>query len=231
MAGQPSGPTFGTQLAAEYAQIVRMTNVGYELIFELATALLRAHLPETAHLLIVGAGGGMELQTLGPDNPHWRFTGVDPAAPMLAVAQEMADKHGLTDRVRLVPGTVDDLPLEATYEAATCIFVEHLLPDDGAKLRLLQSIAQRLHPGAAFLLVGPDPDTYEQFSSAGWQYRAARGMTEEQQTALSARVRADVPGVTDVRQRELLWEAGFRDIETFSQALWIKGWVAVRSSP
>src|SRR5215213_1036635 len=71
----------------EYDLAVRRINIGYELIFELTTALLRANCPDDAHLLIVGAGGGMELQTFGMAAARWQFTGIDPSADMLALAQ------------------------------------------------------------------------------------------------------------------------------------------------
>lgn len=228
MAGQPSGVSFDAQQAAKYEQMVRMANVGYELVFELAAALLRVHLPETAHLLIVGAGGGMELQTFGPGNPRWQFTGVDPSAPMLTFAREKAERHGLTDRVRLVPGTVDDLPPDTTHDAATCIYVEHFLPDDGTKLRLLQGVARRLRHGAAFLLVAPDRDTTERFRPAWEQYSATRGMPEEQRTMIADRHAASVTAVGAARLEELLREAGFRNIEPFYQGFNVKGWIAAR---
>ncbi len=117
-------------------------------------------------LLVVGAGGGMEVATFLPANPGWRLTGVDPSAKMLALAQAEADRLGAAGRVTLVQGTVEDLPATACYDAATCIFVLQFLPDDAGalgKLALLRGVAQRLRPGAPLLLVTGVSDHREEF--------------------------------------------------------------------
>lgn len=52
------------------------------------TALLLAErAPELANVLVVGAGGGMELKELAQTYPQWHFVGVDPSKPMLDLAE------------------------------------------------------------------------------------------------------------------------------------------------
>jgi tRNA (cmo5U34)-methyltransferase len=138
---------------ADYDTTAQRVNPGYALAFELAAALLRAHCPADAELLVVGAGGGAEVRAFGAAAPGWRLTGVDPSANMLALARAKAEAAGLAGRVRLVQGTVDDLAPAARFHAATAMYVLMHLPDDGAKLRLLQGVARRLQPGAPLLLV------------------------------------------------------------------------------
>lgn len=54
----------------DYEVAARSFVPGYESIFNMAVALLDASVSEQAHLLIVAAGGGMELITFG--QARWR---------------------------------------------------------------------------------------------------------------------------------------------------------------
>jgi len=88
----------------EYEQRIRLALPGYEVMHTFVLACLRSCLPETADLLVVGAGGGMELVRLGQSNPQWRLLGVDPSAKMLAIAQQRIEQHQLTQRIQLIQG-------------------------------------------------------------------------------------------------------------------------------
>ena len=79
------------------------------------------------------------------------MTGVDPSRAMLARAQARVAPLGVGDRVTLLRGTVDDPPPGARFDAATCLFVLHVLSDPG-KLALLRGIAGLLRPGAPLLV-------------------------------------------------------------------------------
>ena len=136
----------------EYARIVAGVNVGYDLVFTLATCFLRAlHQPEL-DVLVVGAGGGKEIEQFLPSNPKWRLVGVDPSRDMLGLAQNAAERLGVQERVELVHGSIDSLPTDRQFDAVTCLYVLHFLPDD-AKLALLRGIAARLRPQGALLVV------------------------------------------------------------------------------
>ena len=43
------------------------------------TMLLAERVPEDGRLLVVGAGGGLELKSLADEHPGWTFDGVDPS--------------------------------------------------------------------------------------------------------------------------------------------------------
>lgn len=45
--------------------------------------LLAERAPADARVLVLGAGGGLELKALAEAHPGWRFVGVDPSGPML----------------------------------------------------------------------------------------------------------------------------------------------------
>jgi tRNA (cmo5U34)-methyltransferase len=88
----------------EYEQTVKRVNMGYDLLFTLTYCFLRALRRPELDLLVIGAGGGMEIERFLPDNPGWRLTGVDPSQDMLALAQAKADRLGLREQVTLVRG-------------------------------------------------------------------------------------------------------------------------------
>ena len=77
-------------------------------LHRMTALLLSEQAPGAAHLLIVGAGGGLELASLATAKPGWRFTGVDPSPAMLDLARVAVAPFA--ERVHLVEGTVDQAP-------------------------------------------------------------------------------------------------------------------------
>lgn len=123
--------------------------------FAMVQSYFRSQLGEkAASLLVTGAGGGNELSAWGPSNPKWTFTGVDPSEEMIQIAKNKTVQLGLESRVRLIQGTIDDLPLsESKFDAASCILVLHFVDDVQVKLKLLRTIKDNLKSGAPFILV------------------------------------------------------------------------------
>src|SRR5690606_598071 len=56
---------------------------GHSGLLQLAGILLAERAPADGHILVVGAGGGLDTRAFATAQPGWRFTGVDPAAKML----------------------------------------------------------------------------------------------------------------------------------------------------
>jgi tRNA (cmo5U34)-methyltransferase len=78
----------------EYDNMARMALPGYESMHTMALSCLRLHLPETANLLIVGAGTGMELVKFSEGNREWQMLGVDPSRNILGIAQGKIQQDG-----------------------------------------------------------------------------------------------------------------------------------------
>jgi tRNA (cmo5U34)-methyltransferase len=172
----------------EYEQTVKGVNVGYELLFTLVECFLRAQGRPDLHVLVVGAGGGAEIEHFLPANPGWRLTGVDPSQDMLALAQTRAEHLSVAGRVTLIHGTVQDLPTDDRYDAATCLFVLHFLPDE-AKLALLRAVAGRRQSGAPVLVasgarVHADDALRKDFIGAWQQYGEMAGMPADRMSAI-----------------------------------------------
>jgi tRNA (cmo5U34)-methyltransferase len=216
-------------LATDYDIGVRQSIPGYDALLSMLAALFQIYLTDRAHILIVGAGGGNEIGTLGQTHPTWQFTGVDPSEKMLAVARTKVASLGLEDRVTLHNGLVQELPLHP-FNAATSLLVMHFLPDDGTKLDYLKAIANRLQSGSPFVLVDLQGDKQsEAFKRLvnGWQTRAQMaGMESQRLTELVNRTWQHLPCIREERTLELLTQANFQQMSRFYTAFAFTGWLA-----
>lgn len=137
---------FGEKHAASYDQKFARLAPMREALHLLTSAVL-ADLPANARILCVGAGTGAELIYLAQRNPDWRFTAVEPSAPMLNVCRQRIGESGIQSRCELHGGFMDTLPASEPFDAATAVLVSQflLMPQD--RIRFFRSIAERLQPG------------------------------------------------------------------------------------
>ena len=213
----------------DYDIAVRQSIPGYDALLSMVTALCQLELTDTAHILVVGAGGGNEIGALGQAHPTWQFTGVDPSEKMLAVAQSKVESLNLGERVTLHNGFVQELPLHQ-FSAATSLLVMHFLPDDGSKLDYLQAIASRLQSGSPFLLVDFQGDRQSELFKRlvnGWQQRArTAGMEPQRLTELVNNMLPHLHCIPEERTLELLAQAKFKNVTRFYTAFIFTGWLA-----
>ncbi|MBP8091812.1 MAG: hypothetical protein KAY08_03170 [Giesbergeria sp.] len=75
-----------TDLAAvaRYAEGPRRNVPGYDSLLRMSRILLAECVPADGRVLVVGAGGGLELEDMALAQPGWRFDGVDPPSSTLA---------------------------------------------------------------------------------------------------------------------------------------------------
>lgn len=219
-------------LASDYDRLAQLALPGYEAMHTMAFACLKSRLPEVANLLVVGAGTGFEIAKYGKAKSNWQILGVDPSSKMLAIAQDRINQSELSQRVQLVQGYTQDLPGDTLYDGATCILVMHFVPDDGSKLSLLQSIAQRLKSSAVFVLVDVfgQKGSYEldgmiSILKAYWE---ETGLPLEKSTKLLQDFNQGVHPIPEARVLELLQQAGFGNVMRFYTGLWVGGWVATK---
>ncbi|MGQ3354912.1 MAG: class I SAM-dependent methyltransferase [Phreatobacter sp.] len=195
----------------------------------MAAVLLHEFVPPTAEILVVGAGGGIELAALAKAGPEWRFTGIDPAKPMLAMAEGRLAAMGAADRVTLIQGFVADAPA-GPFDAATCFLTLHFVADDGSRLALLEETRRRLKPGAPFLLINGCLDKASpRFGRDMARYSAFarfKGAPAEMASMAAATVAEQIHLLPPARDEALLAEAGFHSVEPFYRGLWVHGWLA-----
>lgn len=223
--------SFDSSYAEEYIRKSRDTIPGYGTIFQLSRTWLSQCLGKKARLLLVGGGGGMEIESFAPDSPDWTFHVVDPAIRMAQAAGERAQALGVADRVDVTVGTVADLPREGAYDAATSILVGHFLSKE-AQDSLLRDIARRLAPGAPLVLAQlfrpTDDDSKSELLECWRRHLLFLGEAPEVvQARFEARDR-EITFLTEAELAELLNEAGFASPLRFHQSLLFGGWFTKR---
>lgn len=226
---------FDGERAGEYERQSRIALGGYEACHELAACLLAAALGENTprHVLVVGAGGtAQEIQVMGRLEPGWRFTAVDPSAPMLQQAVERLRDHGLDARTQAVLGEVQDIPTVQRFDAATIVGVLHHLPGKDAKQAILRDIADRLPSGAPLILAG-NAWAYASrpllLKAWAQRWRLFGASAVEVQVKLAKILQGADPPATETDALQLLDTAGFVRAERFFSSLFWTGWIAFRS--
>jgi len=195
-------------------------------LHRMMTMLLAERVPEAGRVLVLGAGGGLELETLAEAQSGWQFVGVDPSPDMLDIARKTAAAH--LGRIDLVQGTVDVAP-EGPFDAATCLLTFHFIPRD-QRPETLRQIRRRLKPGAPFVLAHISITANEPDRSA-WLGRhvafGANAPLDPAQIEKSREMMATRLTILPPEEEEaMLAEAGFSGISLFYAAFSCRGWVA-----
>lgn len=112
----------------------------------LLVSMVLSELPTDARILCVGVGTGSELIDLAQAFPHWQFTTVEPAAPMLDICRQKAEACGITSRCTFHEGYLDSLPATDAFDATTCLLVSHFFVQPDQRCQFFQQIAARLRP-------------------------------------------------------------------------------------
>lgn len=185
--------------------------------------LLAERMPADGRVLVLGAGGGLELKSLAADHPGWTFDGVDPSADMLRLAEQTVAPHNA--RVRLHEGYIDAAP-EGPFDAATCLLTMHFVPRD-QRLETLKQVRRRLKTGAPFVIAHISFPQTEPERSLWISRHVAYGGTdpaiaESARQAIATRLTILSP---DDEER-MLRTAGFSDVNLFYAGFSFRGWVA-----
>lgn len=219
--------------AAKYDGMMAKVFPGYEQLPVVILSYLRRHVGQTAHLLDAGCGTGATLAAFATHQPNWSFVGVDPAEPMLEIARDKINAKGVEQRVTFFQGTVDTLPDEPKFDAATCILVEHLQPDNGAKLHLLEGIHRRIVSGGWFVLFGLhgnlSTENAQNALEAWLEFVTLQGLPEAARDNVRHRATVEDSLISEERIQEVLREAGFVNIKRIYQLQLLGGWLAQKS--
>lgn len=213
------------EAVARYSDGPRRFVPGYAALHSMTGVLLAERVPHNAKVLVLGAGGGLELKALAEAYPGWTFVGVDPAEQMLRLAERTLGPLGT--RVELVQGYIEDAP-PGPFDAATCLLTLHFL-DAAERRRTASNIHRRLRRGAPFVAAhGSFPQEAGQRALWLSRYAAfavASGVDPEQADKARTAVDASVNMFSPERDETLLREAGFSDVNLFYAAFTWRGWI------
>ncbi|MBV7454227.1 class I SAM-dependent methyltransferase [Acidovorax sp. sif1233] len=224
---------------ARYAEGPRRNVPGYDSLLPMVRILLAERVPADGRVLVVGAGGGLELEDMALAHPGWRFDGVDPSQPMLDLAAQRLQSAGVSnDRVALHHGYVQSAPA-GPFDGATCLLTFHFVPRE-ERAAMVAEIRRRLKPGAPFVAVhlsvaDGDASDYGGEGGAGerdlWlsryaAFQVASGVPPEHAARARDKIAAELAVLTPEEDEAILREAGFSDVQMFYMGFAFRGWVA-----
>ncbi|MEM6832009.1 MAG: class I SAM-dependent methyltransferase [Pseudomonadota bacterium] len=206
---------------------------GIDGLYDSMLAVFHHELVRNDPILVVGAGGGRELELLSRSERNFEVLGVDPSASMLELARGYIAQEAAS-RVKLFQGYVSDLDSSRKFAAATSVLVMHFLTDDGTKAEYLKSVRSKLRTGAPYIHVDVSIESDIEANNCG-QVIAAHG----QRIGAPEDIR-NAPGqyaqdmrsvdkncvVSPARNIELLKGSGFEIVSMFFRSLWFTGWWA-----
>lgn len=213
---------FGAAHAVSYAEGPPRQVPGFDGLHRMMSMLLAERVPAQGQVLVLGAGGGLELKALADAHPGWTLTGVDPSAEMLRLAEQIVGPHA--SRVSLHEGYIDSAPV-GPFDGAVCLLTLHFVPRD-QRLETLRQVHRRLVPGAPFVVAHISfPQTEPERST--WIARhvafsgTAAANVESARHAIATRLSVLSPEDDEASLRE----AGFSDVSLFYAGLSFRGWV------
>lgn len=209
-----------------YADRVARNVPGLRDMHRMCALLLAERVPSAGRVLVLGAGGGLELKAFADMQPGWRFDGVDPSAEMIEQAEVVLG--GKVSQVRFHQGYIDHAP-EGPFDGGTCLLTLHFLPRE-ERIRTVREVLRRLKPGAPFVVAHhsyPNTDAKQD----DWLTRNAAWLVSSGVPAAAAKngiaiMKERLPALSPAEDEAVLREAGFADVELFYAAFTFKGWVA-----
>ncbi len=224
MASQgPSEPfAFNAIHASSYVEGPPRQVPGFAGLQRMTSMLLAERVSSHGNVLVLGAGGGLELRALAENHPDWTLVGVDPSADMLRVAEQIVEPYSA--RISLYHGYIDDAPA-GPFEGATCLLTLHFVPRE-QRLATLREVHRRLIPGAPFVVAHISFSQSEPDRSLWIARHVAFGQTDSTNVESAKQAIGNRLSILSPEEdEEMLREAGFSNVSLFYAGLSFRGWV------
>lgn len=210
---------------ARYAENPPRLVPGFTDLQRMTRLLLAEAAPVDGRILVVGAGGGLELRAFAQAQPDWRFVGVDPSVEMLDLARRTLGP--LAGRAELHEGFIHTAP-SGPFDGASCLLTLHFVPVS-ERLETLKAIKRRLKPGAPLVIAhhsisaGTERNLWlDRFAA----FAADNGVVFDKAQGGARALGDRLPILPPDAEVDLLRAAGFVDPQLFYAALTFRGWVA-----
>jgi tRNA (cmo5U34)-methyltransferase len=210
---------------ARYAENPPRLVPGFRDMQRMTRLLLAESVGSDGRILVVGAGGGLELRAFAEAQPGWRFVGVDPSTEMLKLAH--ATLGPFASRAELYEGHVNTAP-EGLFDGACCLLTLHFVPV-AERLATLAEIRRRLKPGAPFVVAHhsiPEGEDRHRWLDRFAAFAADNGVEFDKARGGARALGDQLPILAPEREVELLRAAGFSDPQLFYAAFTFRGWIA-----
>lgn len=197
--------------------------------------MVLSELSVKARVLCVGIGTGSELLYLAKTFPRWRFTAVDPAAPMLDICRRRAEECGVASRCNFHEGYLDSLPESDPFDAATCLLVSQFIMRKEKRRRFFCEIAARLSPQG--YLVSSDvasdisASTYKSLFDVWLRTLKYSEIPAEEVEKVRTSFDQDVAVLHPREVESLIASSGFDTPVLFFQTLLVHAWYSKIASP
>lgn len=198
----------------------------YDGLLRMATMLLAEKAQGSGEIVVVGAGGGLEIAAMARAHPGWRFDGIDPSQDMLSLARQTTAPFA--DRVNLHAGYIDSTP-HGPYDGATCILSMHFVRLED-RLTTLSQIRSRLRPGAPFVIAHISFPQAEPDRSL-WirRHLTYSGTSMQNMEASMEAISTRLTVLSPEDEESMLRSAGFSGVHLFYAGLSFRGRVAYAS--
>jgi tRNA (cmo5U34)-methyltransferase len=219
-------PPFSGSAVHSYADGPPRQVPGFHGLHRMTRMLLAERVPADGRVLVLGAGGGLELKAFAEAQPGWSFDGVDPSPDMLRLAAEMTAPYA--DRIRLHEGYIGDAP-EGPFDGATSILTFHFIAR-AQRLETLRQLHRRLKPGAPLVLAHisfaqTEPER-SMWIARHVAFGAPDGVDPAQLQSSREAIGTRLSILAPEDEEAMLREAGFSGVSLFYAGLSFRGWVA-----
>ena len=195
--------------------------------------LVLEDMPAEARVLCVGVGTGIEVVELASAFPQWRFTGVEPSAPMLEMCRRKLDAHRLIDRCELVHGYVSELPPGGAFDAVLCLLVTQFVTDNAKRQEMFNDMAEQLKSGGYLINAEISGDmssaTFRGIFEKWKTMHRYAGATAEEAEDIAKALNEHLAVVPPAVIERYLENSGFSQPVQFFQSLLIHAWYAQKN--
>ncbi|WP_145371768.1 class I SAM-dependent methyltransferase [Maioricimonas rarisocia] len=222
----PGSVFFNAAAVARYTEGPPRVVPGFADMHRMTALLLAERVPENGRVLVVGAGGGLELLAFARAQPGWSFDGVDPSAEMIQLAGKTLKEHA--SRTRLHHGFIDDAP-EGPFDAATCLLTMHFVEVEERR-SMLAEIHRRLRPGSP-LVVMHMSFPQDEAGRSTWlaryaAYAVSSGVDGQDARRAVSAIDSQLNILSPEQDEAILRDAEFSNVSLFYAGLTFRGWVA-----
>ena len=229
MAAPSFAPFTDPGSVARYAEGPPRQVPGFHDLHRMAALLLAERVPDDGRILVLGAGGGLELKAFAEMQSGWHFNGIDPSLEMLELAERMLGP--LASRVDFCHGIIDDAPL-GPFDGAACLLTLHFLAEEERR-RTVAEVHRRLKPGAPFVVAhhsipGADEERARWLARYAAFAKSSGIASADADRAIKA-MGERLPLLSPEQDEEILRSAGFADVALFYAGFTFRGWVAYKA--